>query len=140
MLSTLQGVHLPSPVATSSATAGARYRSLDSNVGTLNCSLQVDWLGGAFRDCNGVSNGQGLPDDVIKLEAVFASIALGSPGIGPVGPIVIGGNGPVGGAGGDAGNGGSVAPWEQRDQKSKTADNEIALGGGGGGGFETEKF
>ena len=31
---------------------------------------QVDWLGGAFRDCNGVSNGQGLPDDVIKLEVL----------------------------------------------------------------------
>ena len=66
--------------------------------------------------------------------------SFGRPGIGPVGPIVIGGNGPVGGAGGDAGNGGSVAPWEQRDQKAETADNEIALGGGGGGGFETEKF
>jgi len=98
------------------------------------CRSEVDWLGGAFRDCNGVSNGQGLPDDVIKLEAVFASIALGSPGIGPVGPIVIGGNGPVGGAGGDAGNGGSVAPWEQPDKKAAIADTAIALGGGGSAG------
>ena len=95
---------------------------------------QVDWLGGAFRDCNGVSNGQGLPDDVIKLEAVFASIALASPGIGPVGPIVIGGNGPVGGSGGDAGDGGSVLPWEQPDKKAATADTGVALGGGGNGG------
>ena len=36
---------------------------------------QVDWLGGAFRDCNGVSNGQGLPDDVIKLE-VLSMLAM----------------------------------------------------------------
>ena len=103
----------------------------------LSCCPQVDWLGGAFRDCNGVSNGQGLPDDVIKLEAVFASIALASPGIGPVGPIVIGGNGPIGGAGGDAGNGGSVAPWEQPDKKAATSDTAVALGGGGNGGEVT---
>ena len=63
----------------------------------------MDWLAGAFRDCNGVSNGKGLPDDVIKLEAVFASIALASPSLGPVGPIIIGANGPVGGAGGAGG-------------------------------------
>ena len=42
----------------------------DAASGNNLFQTQVDWLGGAFRDCNGVSNGQGLPDDVIKLEVL----------------------------------------------------------------------
>ena len=107
----------------------------------------MDWLAGAFRDCNGVSNGKGLPDDVIKLEAVFASIALANPSIGPVGPIIIGGNGPIGGAGGSGGSAGTAAPWETENDlyavpsedydavvREASGDTDIALGDGGGGG------
>ena len=38
---------------------------------------------GAFRDCNGLSNGINLPDDVLKLEAFYTAIEKGiveSPG------------------------------------------------------------
>ena len=34
-------------------------------------------MAGQFRDCNGLSNGISLPDDVIKLEAFYAAIENG---------------------------------------------------------------
>ena len=68
------------------------------------CRPEEDWRQGQFRDCNGVSNGNSVPDDVIKLEAFFAAIKFsGFSGFsGPIGPIVIGNNGPIGGSGGES--------------------------------------
>ena len=43
----------------------------------IHISFQADWLSGQFRDCNGLSNGLNLPDDVIKLEAIFIAIKNG---------------------------------------------------------------
>ena len=43
----------------------------------------MDQITGAFRDCNGLSNGINLPDDVLKLEAFYTAIEKGiveSPG------------------------------------------------------------
>ena len=43
----------------------------------------MDLITGAFRDCNGLSNGINLPDDVLKLEAFYTAIEKGiveSPG------------------------------------------------------------
>ena len=65
------------------------------------CKEEQLWLDGHFRDCNGVSNGNSIPDDVIKLEAFFAAIKSSAISFGPIGPIVIGNNGPIGGAGGE---------------------------------------
>ena len=64
------------------------------------CRSELQWLDGQFRDCNGLSNGQNIPDDVIKLEAFFAAIKSSGFSFGPIGPIVIGNNGPIGGSGG----------------------------------------
>jgi len=72
------------------------------------CRTEAEWLGGQFRDCNGLSNQQNLHDDVIKLEAIFAAIKNGGTSLGPIGPIIIGGNGPIGGNGGSGGSGGSA--------------------------------
>ena len=64
------------------------------------CQPELDWRRGLFRDCNGLSNGNSIPDDVIKLEAFFAAIKFSGFSFGPIGPIVIGNNGPIGGSGG----------------------------------------
>ena len=45
--------------------------------------IHMDQITGAFRDCNGLSNGINLPDDVLKLEAFYTAIEKGiveSPG------------------------------------------------------------
>ena len=39
--------------------------------------LQAEWLSGQFRDCNGLSNGLKLPDDVLRLEAIYTAIENG---------------------------------------------------------------
>ena len=66
------------------------------------CQTEQQWRQGQFRDCNGLSNGNSIPDDVIKLEAFFAAIKFsGFKFGGPIGPIVIGNNGPIGGSGGE---------------------------------------
>ena len=68
------------------------------------CQTEQAWRQGQFRDCNGLSNGNSIPDDVIKLEAFFAAIKFsGFSAFGPIGPIVIGNNGPIGGSGGSGG-------------------------------------
>ena len=41
------------------------------------CVTEAQWLSGVFRDCNGLSNGTPLPDEVIKLEAFYAAIEAG---------------------------------------------------------------
>ena len=41
------------------------------------CRPEAEWLAGQFRDCNGLSNGINLPDDVLKLEAFYAAIENG---------------------------------------------------------------
>jgi len=41
------------------------------------CKTEAEWLSGQFRDCNGLSNGQNLPDDVVKLEAIYTAIQNG---------------------------------------------------------------
>ena len=64
------------------------------------CRPEQEWKEGRFRDCNGLSNGNSIPDDVIKLEAFFAAIKSSALSFGPIGPIVIGNNGPIGGSGG----------------------------------------
>ena len=69
------------------------------------CQSELHWRQGQFRDCNGLSNGNSIPDDVIKLEAFFAAIKFSgflASGFGPIGPIVIGNNGPIGGSGGES--------------------------------------
>ena len=66
------------------------------------CQTRQAWVQGQFRDCNGLSNGNSIPDDVIKLEAFFAAIKFSGFSFGPIGPIVIGNNGPIGGSGGES--------------------------------------
>merc|ERR1719461_231788 len=46
------------------------------------CKTEAEWIAGVFRDCNGLSNGISLPDDVIKLEAFYAAIENGVVGDG----------------------------------------------------------
>lgn len=46
------------------------------------CKTEAEWIAGEFRDCNGLSNGISLPDDVIKLEAFYAAIENGVVGDG----------------------------------------------------------
>ena len=41
------------------------------------CVTEAQWLSGVFRDCNGLSNGTPLSDEVIKLEAFYAAIEAG---------------------------------------------------------------
>ena len=41
------------------------------------CVSEAQWVSGVFRDCNGLSNGSPLPDEVIKLEAFYAAIEAG---------------------------------------------------------------
>ena len=41
------------------------------------CRPQAEWVAGAFRDCNGVSNGMPYPSDVIKAESAAAELLLG---------------------------------------------------------------
>ena len=41
------------------------------------CVTEAEWISGAFRDCNGLSNGAELPEEVIKLEAFYAAIEKG---------------------------------------------------------------
>ena len=84
-------------------------------------NFKAEWLDGQFRDCNGVSNQRNLPDDVIKLEAIFAAIRAGGTSLGPIGPIIIGGNGPTGGNGGSGGSGGSAAAAAVRPQTAPPA-------------------
>ena len=56
------------------------------------CVTESQWVSGVFRDCNGLSNGSPLPDEVIKLEAFYAAIEAGiidnpnSPGVAPGAP------------------------------------------------------
>merc|ERR1719427_2428666 len=37
------------------------------------CRPQAEWLAGAFRDCNGVSNGLALPPEALAAEAAAAA-------------------------------------------------------------------
>ena len=41
------------------------------------CVTEAQWVSGVFRDCNGLSNGTPLPDEIIKLEAFYAAIEAG---------------------------------------------------------------
>ena len=41
------------------------------------CVTEAQWVSGVFRDCNGLSNGTPLPEEVIKLEAFYAAIEAG---------------------------------------------------------------
>ena len=41
------------------------------------CVTESQWVSGVFRDCNGLSNGSPLPEEVIKLEAFYAAIEAG---------------------------------------------------------------
>merc|ERR1712013_861627 len=40
------------------------------------CRSQAEWVAGAFRDCNGVSNGRELPADAIAAENEAAAYAV----------------------------------------------------------------
>ena len=42
------------------------------------CVTEGEGLSGAFRDCNGLSNGATIPEEVIKLEAFYAAIQNGA--------------------------------------------------------------
>merc|ERR1712130_697496 len=47
------------------------------------CRPQAEWVAGAFRDCNGVSNGKLLGQDVIDAENAAAALAAPLPAIAP---------------------------------------------------------
>ena len=97
------------------------------------CVTEEAWLSGRWRDCNGQTNGQNLPDDVIKLEAFFA-VLKSSPLLGPIGPIIIGNNGPIGGSGGSAGSFGVVDNSIDKLQDEKNELDYSAIKGAGKGG------
>ena len=41
------------------------------------CVTEAAWLSATVRDCNGLSNGASLPEEVIRLEAFYAAIEKG---------------------------------------------------------------
>ena len=105
------------------------------------CVTEEAWLSGRWRDCNGQTNGQNLPDDVIKLEAIFAVLKSSPLMLGPIGPIVIGNNGPIGGSGGSAGSFGNVdnkidnrLEMEKMNVSEDFEDTVVSGGGNGGSG------
>ena len=105
------------------------------------CVTEEAWLSGRWRDCNGQTNGQNLPDDVIKLEAIFAVLKSSPLMLGPIGPIVIGNNGPIGGSGGSAGSFGNVdnkidnrLEMEKINVSEDFEDTVVSGGGNGGSG------
>merc|ERR1712013_643951 len=45
------------------------------------CRSQAEWVAGAFRDCNGVSNGRELPADAIAAENEAAAPVAAAPAV-----------------------------------------------------------
>ena len=122
--------------------------------------MQAEWLSGQFRDCNGLSNGLSLPEEVLKLEAIYTAIENGLGG----GPIfnetvdtatggdapatiidvdniataltktVLAGQGGGGGNGGDGGEGGFKGDGGDGGRGGNGGANGGSAGNGGLGG------
>ena len=85
-------------------------------------TFQAEWLSGQFRDCNGLSNGLNLPEEVVRLDAVYTAIENGLTG----GPIF---NETV-----DTATGGDATATIINVDNIATALTKTVLAGQGGGG------
>merc|ERR1712013_935797 len=86
------------------------------------CKTEAEWLSGQFRDCNGLSNGLNLPEEVVRLDAVYTAIENGLTG----GPIF---NETV-----DTATGGDATATIVNVDNIATALTKTVLAGQGGGG------
>merc|ERR1712055_1050274 len=73
------------------------------------CRSQAEWVAGAFRDCNGVSNGRELPADAIAAENEAAAYGYTAAPVVAAAPAVAVAAAPAVGYAGVAANGYAVA-------------------------------